>query len=153
MPILNNTFVRAHINLGFELDTPEGVNSLPELVEFNAKHNPDHLFAVQLRTDAAHSGRRITFAELSLAVERAAGWLVKSGVTTGRTLRTDEIAPVAILLGSDVGIFIYILALLRIGTPVSTFVSCSGNYCLEKCPMLGAPPIRPLDASRHCSPS
>ncbi|KZV64745.1 acetyl-CoA synthetase-like protein [Peniophora sp. CONT] len=118
MPILNNTFVRAHINLGFGLDTQEGVNSLPELVEFNAKHNPDHLFGVQLGSCQTSSGRRITFAELSLAVERTAGWLVRSGVTTGRSSRTDEVAPVAILLGSDVGIFIYILALLRIGTPV-----------------------------------
>lgn len=127
MPVLNNTFVRAHIALGCELDPLKGVNSLPELVEFNAKHNPNHLFAIQLRSGEAYSGRKITFAELSLAVERAAGWLIKSGVTTGRTLRTDEISPVAILLGSDIGIFIYIIALMRIGTPASIVIFDGGS--------------------------
>ncbi|VDB88513.1 unnamed protein product [Peniophora sp. CBMAI 1063] len=113
-----NTFFRAHLNLGFEPDVPEGINSLPELVAFNAKQNPDHVFGLQLRSGETSLARQITFAELSSAVERAAGWLVKSCVTTGRSLRSDKVAPVAILLGSDIGIFIYMCALLRIGTPV-----------------------------------
>ncbi|KNZ77600.1 L-aminoadipate-semialdehyde dehydrogenase large subunit [Termitomyces sp. J132] len=95
------TFIRPHINLGYGPDHCLGVNSVPELVEFAASNNPNHVFGIQTRT-----------------VEYASWWLVSSGCTTGRTGRDQKPAPVAILLGSDIGIFVYMTALLRIGTPV-----------------------------------
>ncbi|KAF8625926.1 hypothetical protein AX17_006652 [Amanita inopinata Kibby_2008] len=126
-----NTFLRPHINLGYGNDMPNGVNTLPELIEFAAKHNPNHIFGLQARSSAdvgpgsgasSQSGDlslcEITFAQLQHAVERASVWLVSSGATPGRTRRTDKVAPVAIFLGSDITIFMYMAALLRIGTPV-----------------------------------
>ncbi|TFY83837.1 hypothetical protein EWM64_g160 [Hericium alpestre] len=89
MPIPVNTFVRPRLNLGYDQDSSEGVNSLPELIAFNAEHNPGHVFGLQIRAGENVSPCKMTFAELHAAVER-----------------------------SDIGIFIYMAALLRIGTPV-----------------------------------
>ncbi|EPQ54396.1 acetyl-CoA synthetase-like protein [Gloeophyllum trabeum ATCC 11539] len=111
-------FTRAHINLGYAPDHPDGVNTLPELIDFNARHNPDHVFGLQTRAGDGVPPCQITFKQLQEAVERASAWLVKSGATTGRTRPEEKVPPVGILLGSDITIYIYIAALLRIGTPV-----------------------------------
>ena len=111
-------FCRPHLNLGYAPDRPEGVNSLPELIEFNAKHNPDHIFGLQIRAGDDTTPCEITFEEFQHAVERASAWLVGTGATAGRTKRDTPTPPVGILLGSDIGIFVYMAALLRIGTPV-----------------------------------
>ncbi|KAF5377825.1 hypothetical protein D9615_006785 [Tricholomella constricta] len=116
--LARSTFIRPQINLGYDEDQTSGVKSLPELVEFDASHNPDHIFGVQSRTGNDASPYEITFSQLQSAVEYASAWLVTSGCTPGRTRRDEKVAPVGILLGSDIGIFIYMVALLRIGTPV-----------------------------------
>lgn len=119
-PVLaGSTFIRPHLNLGYGDDHPHGVRSLPELIDFDAANNPDHIFGIQNRTGNDVSSCEITFSQLQAAVECASAWLVQSGCTTGRTQREQVVSPVAILLGSDIGIFIYMSALLRIGTPVS----------------------------------
>ncbi|EEB96255.1 hypothetical protein MPER_04639 [Moniliophthora perniciosa FA553] len=51
-------------------------------------------------------------------VERCSAWLVSSGATTVRKQENAFPKPVGILLGSDITIFIFMAALLRIGTPV-----------------------------------
>ncbi|KAF8059573.1 hypothetical protein FPV67DRAFT_1633230 [Lyophyllum atratum] len=118
-PILaGSTFIRPHINIGYGQDHPSGVRSLPELIEFDASHNPDHIFGFQNRVGDDVSPYEITFSHLQSGVEYASSWLVTAGCTTGRTRRGQQVAPVGILLGSDIAIFIYIAALLRIGTPV-----------------------------------
>ncbi|KAF9018364.1 acetyl-CoA synthetase-like protein [Hymenopellis radicata] len=113
----SSTFIRPHINIGYGQDRLYGVESLPELIEFNARHNPNHVFALQTRPGDAPA-REITFSELQTAVENACAWLVSSGATVIRTSRETKVPPVAILMGSDVGIFIYMAALNRLGTPV-----------------------------------
>lgn len=119
-PVLSgSTFIRPHINLGYGNDRPDGINTLPDLVEFAAKHNPDHIFGQQLRANDPTNPCIITFSQFASAVERASAWLVGVGATTGRTKREVKVPPVAILLGSDIGLFAYMCALLRIGTPVS----------------------------------
>lgn len=118
-PVLSgSTFIRPHINLGYGNDRPDGVNTLPELIEFVAENNPDHIFGQQLRANDATNPCIITFSQFASAVERASAWLVGLGATSGRTKQEEKVAPVAILLGSDITLFIYTCALLRIGTPV-----------------------------------
>lgn len=112
-------FRRPHLNLGYIPDKPGGVNGLPELIEFNAVHNPDSIFCLQARANGA-TPCQITFAKLQTAVERCCAWLLVSGSTNSRSEEGKRPAPVGILLGSDITIFIYIAALLRLGTPVST---------------------------------
>jgi acyl-CoA synthetase (AMP-forming)/AMP-acid ligase II len=116
---VSSAFVRPHLNLGYGQDRLGGVSSLPELIEFAANHNPDHTFGVQTRASDDSTPFKITFSGLRSAVEHAASWLVGTRITTGRTRRDQTVSPVGILLGSDISIFIYMAALLRIGTPVS----------------------------------
>ncbi|KAF8887098.1 hypothetical protein BD779DRAFT_1611593 [Infundibulicybe gibba] len=131
--VSGSTFVRPHLNLGYGQDRPGGVNTLPELIEFAAQHNPDHIFGLQTRPGEDAAACEITFAQLQLAVERASAWLVSTGSTMGRVRREQATPPVAILLGSDISIFVYMAALLRIGTPVSLiFVSnCTLSYTIQ----------------------
>ena len=112
-------FRRPHLNLGYLPDKPGGVNGLAELIEFNATHNPDSIFCLQIRAKGA-TPCRITFAELQAAVERCCAWLLASGSTNRRDGGGKCPGPVGVLLGSDITIFIYTAALLRLGTPVST---------------------------------
>lgn len=121
-PVLaGSTFIRPHLNLGYGDDRDDGVNTLPDLVEFAATHNPDHIFGQQYRSNDA-SPCVITFSEFATAVERASAWLVNAGATTGRTEREVNLPPVALLLGSDVTLFMFMCALLRIGTPVCSIL-------------------------------
>ena len=118
-PAITMVFRRPYLNLGYIPDEPEGVNGLPELIEFNAVHNPDSIFCLQTRAKEGSTPCQITFAQLQAAVERCCAWLLASGSTNGRGEGEKYPAPVGILLGSDITIFIYIAALLRLGTPVS----------------------------------
>lgn len=126
-------FIRPRINLAHGKDWPDGINTLPELIEFAAKHNPEHIFGLQARANGAGCGAtwglgnsssfcEITFFQLRRVIERASAWLVNSGATTGRTRRIDKVSPVAVFLNSDVTVFVYMAALLRIGSPVSVTV-------------------------------
>ena len=116
--LARSTHIRPKLNLG-NVDHDGTVKSLPDLVEFNALNNPDHLFGIQNANAQDASPCEITFSQLQTAVEYASFWLVRTGCTNGRTQRQDSVRPVGIILGSDISIFIYMAALLRIGTPVS----------------------------------
>ena len=111
-------FRRPYLNLGYLPDKPGGVNGLVELIEFNAIHNPESIFCLQTRAKGV-TPCQITFAKLQFAVERCAAWLLASGSTNSRVEGEKCPAPVGVLLGSDITIFIYTAALLRLGTPVS----------------------------------
>ncbi|KAK1221709.1 hypothetical protein PQX77_015480 [Marasmius sp. AFHP31] len=111
-------FIRPHLNLGYGNDLPTGVNDLPELITFNATHNPDLVFGRQLRGGDGLDYHDVTFAQLQRAVERCSAWLTESEATRGREIGQAYPAPVGIFLGSDITLFIYMAALLRIGTPV-----------------------------------
>ena len=50
-------------------------------------------------------------------------WLISLGMTTGRRMREEKVGCIAILLASDVGLFVYLSVLLRIGVPVGFFSS------------------------------
>ena len=114
----HGTYIRPKLSLG-NFNDDGALKSLPDLVEFNAVNNPDHLFGVQNANAQDASPCEITFSQLQTAVEYASFWLVQTGCTNGRTQRQDAVLPVGIMLGSDISIFIYMAALLRIGTPVS----------------------------------
>lgn len=105
---------------------PKEILTLPDLVEFNARQNPDHTFCLQYHHNVALAPRRITMAELQDAVLRCSTWLIEQGMAYSPTLvegRLVKAPPVAILMSSDVGWFIYFLALLRLGVPVRLFGS------------------------------
>lgn len=115
----------------FELVTPlaqhDNIRTGPELLAFNAKHNPNHLYCLQATKGNNDSRigvlKEITFAQMQRSVENAASFLSESlqlsrpyrDQNSGKIIRG---APVALFLGSDIGLMIHLLALLYLGIPV-----------------------------------
>ncbi|PBK63110.1 acetyl-CoA synthetase-like protein [Armillaria solidipes] len=110
------SFVRPKFNLGYEPSVTEGVRTLPQAIEYNARFNGDRVFALQLHPqsqDKDELGRKITFADLAHGLDAAAEWLVERGVGGA-----EDKGGIAVLMGSDVGLFIWVAAGMRVGVPV-----------------------------------
>ncbi|PLN86966.1 hypothetical protein BDW42DRAFT_189877 [Aspergillus taichungensis] len=108
-------FHRAPICLEESKKGPNESHSLPDLIQFNADHNPDHLFAIQ----AAKRGPepmlnldQVTFRALHHAVLACREWLATN------YSKEKQNRPVAILMESGLGLFIYLAALLSMEVPV-----------------------------------
>lgn len=114
----------------------ERISSLPDLIEFNAKYNAPNLFAVQARS--GQEDLLITFEGLKHAVDGCSTWL-----STLKREKTD--APVALLLESDVLLFVHIAALLQLNVPVSYLLSVQ---LLDTKPHLV--PLTVITAVRRC---
>ncbi|EDQ98476.1 uncharacterized protein LACBIDRAFT_256821 [Laccaria bicolor S238N-H82] len=120
MPPLS-PFICPCLNLASSNDDRPFISSLPQLITFAAQHNPHHTFALQLRT--SDSPRcELSFVQVGEMVERASAWLISSVRTKSeipglllRRIPNNLMMP--ILLASDVGLFVYLSALLRIGVP------------------------------------
>lgn len=110
-------FTRPCINNGYLEGQLDGISNLPDLIEFNATHNAELTFGLQSQANGLPP-LKITYAQLQTAVVHASSWLLMSDCTTARTSHGKSPRPVAILLSSDIGIFIYMAALIRLGVPV-----------------------------------
>ena len=98
------------------------IRTILDLVNFNAMHNPDHTFCLQ-ELKEFHALRHITFRELAQAVRSCSAWLCQQKIVSppGGVFgegAVQQATPVALLMASDIGIFIYLLALMRLGVPV-----------------------------------
>lgn len=96
-------------------------NSLPELIRYNAVHNPDHLFCMQGEI-ADQNPCLITFKELEAAVTACSAWIegkVGSATSNGEKSELRTRHPVALYVESDVGLFVLIAAMLASDIPVS----------------------------------
>lgn len=123
-----STFRRAKWTLLPDRQVPPDettIQCLPDLVEFNAIHNPDHLFCLQAGVEVEHAqSTKITFAEFARAVEQCGYWIRTKVPSATPPVLTEEgglrkASPVALLLGSDLGLFMYLVALLSLNVPVS----------------------------------
>lgn len=104
---------------------PSLIRSLPDLVLFDALHNPHHLFCLQTSQASGKIGLiPITYHQLAVAVENCCLWLLKT-IPDAHAAKFDggdhvqKASPVALFLESDVNLFIYITALLALNIPVS----------------------------------
>ena len=106
---------------------PIPLRSLPDLVYFDAIHNPHHVFCLQSSQAAGTTDgigfTSITYHQLATAVELCCSWLLKTipsahaaELKGGRVVK--KASPVALFLESDVGLFIHIIALLTLNIPV-----------------------------------
>ncbi|KAI1773560.1 hypothetical protein F4818DRAFT_452989 [Hypoxylon cercidicola] len=102
------------------------IASLPDLVRFNARENPHHVFALQSEINHdAPTGRggntykvsQITFEQLEILIRRCVGWMRNTVASLGDN-GDDRRSPVALYLESDIGLFIYLVALLSIDVPI-----------------------------------
>lgn len=103
---------------------PSPNRSLPDLVLFDALHNPHHLFCLQTSQASGQIGFiPITYHQLAVAVENCCSWLLQT-IPDAHAAKFDgehhvqKASPVALFLESDVNLFIYIIALLSLNIPV-----------------------------------
>ena len=121
-PHAAEAFVRPMINVTKPTPPEEGnLLTLPDLVEFNATYNRDHLFCAQYGHNIRLPPAYITHGDLFDAVLRFSAWLIARGlaqrpkVVDGKVVKAR---PVAILMSSDVMWFIAFASLIRLGVPV-----------------------------------
>lgn len=100
------------------------VTSLSELVQFNARNNPHHLFCAQ--NTCKGNSLHISFLELQNAVAACSHWLKRivnstdgAGTDSGPASSKGGRPTVAIFLESDISIFIYLTAILGCNMKVS----------------------------------
>lgn len=110
-------------------DDPSNIQSLPDLIRFNAQHNPDHCFCKQAeayRADAAFNdwGTEQLFNIREISMKVLNQLLQACIVSLGRILALPQPAaaghavPVALCMESNIGLFIHLAALLDLEIPV-----------------------------------
>lgn len=115
---------------------PAVLRSLPDLVHFNAIYNPHHLFCLQSSQSVATRGQfdstRITYHQLACAVESCCSWLLTNvsnayPAVLKKGSVVQKAPPIALFLESDVGLFIYMIALLTLNIPVRSTYTLADN--------------------------
>lgn len=100
------------------------IRTLPELLEYNAKHNPTYLFCQQVRRcNGSLQLLDVTHGQLRDAVLGCQGWLreIVKELELPYPRENDRVAkgpPVALFMESDVGLWVHLLALMGLGVPV-----------------------------------
>jgi acyl-coenzyme A synthetase/AMP-(fatty) acid ligase/nucleoside-diphosphate-sugar epimerase len=101
------------------------IRTLPEVIEFNARENLEHVFCLQAKKSPVGLVPTlipVTNVQLRDAIAQCAAWLQSSiqvqlpAASEDGSIRKG--APVALLLESDVGLWIHEMALLGLGVPV-----------------------------------
>ncbi|KAL9095877.1 MAG: hypothetical protein Q9165_001874 [Trypethelium subeluteriae] len=98
-----------------------GIRTLPELVDFHGKNNPQHLFCIQAERN--NHFVPVNYERLQRAIIRCQAWLQEDAIGLHAPIinadgQPEKCAPVAILMESHVGLAIYVLALMGLGVPV-----------------------------------
>ena len=115
-------FVPARISPFSKEDRDGSIRTIPELVEYNAKYNADHVFCVQIEK-RSNDSRIITYGQLKQSILHCSRWLVNNihDLEIPRKNENGEVIkgkPVALFMESNVGILIHLLSLLSLGVPV-----------------------------------
>lgn len=116
-------FIRARFDV-FRKCSEDDIHTLPDLVEFNARHNGNHLFCLQNEGNSYIVDlKAITFTELDRCMRECALTLSKEihGMHVARKDKTGKLQkspPVVLFLESGLTFFTHFLALLYMGVPV-----------------------------------
>ena len=110
--------MKAFIRAEFDLESPtpredhddSRVQSLTELIDFNALHNAAHPFCIQAKSDG--SLHTVTHAACKVSVSRCVDW-ARNAVAAPAAGE-----PVALLMESDVGLVVHEFAFISMQTPV-----------------------------------
>lgn len=111
-------FVRANVDFFSAERKINYINSLPELIDFNAVHNPDHILCIQARSNDPFVN--VSHAQFRAAIDQCVQWItdnVKLPTDTPKNSLTER-HPVALLMESDIGLLVHQFALLSMGIPV-----------------------------------
>ncbi|KAI1111370.1 hypothetical protein F5Y14DRAFT_425768 [Nemania sp. NC0429] len=101
------------------------ISSLPDLIRFNARHNPHHVFALQAESNegagnGGYGGYKVTqinFEQLDGMVRSCASWIRRVAISPDENGENSEQKPIAIYVESGVGLFVYLAALLSMNIP------------------------------------
>ena len=131
MGSISETFQRAPFNLLLDekQETADTIRSLPDLIHFNAVHNPHFLFCIQFNQSKRGPVEKeigeinVTFSELATAIEQCCVWILSKvkGIHPARLISHGSVQkgpPVALFLESGVNLFVYMMALLTMNVPV-----------------------------------
>jgi hypothetical protein len=125
----SHLFKRARLDMR-QAEKDQEIQTLPQLVEYNATHNPNYPFCLQAQKNFDHADTaiedrfiRITHQDVKFAILRCQKWLLKmiQSLHSPKIHAEDSVtkcAPVAVFMESDVGLFIYLMALVSLGCPV-----------------------------------
>lgn len=121
-------FRRAEINLQTIEERDDQVRTVPQLIEYNASHNPNHLFCVQVKKQgksASQPFHTISHLQLKQAISSCSKWLVENVKELRLTRKADDGKvlkgqPMALFMESDVGLLIHKWSLMSLGVPVWT---------------------------------
>ncbi|KAI9375907.1 hypothetical protein BJX61DRAFT_548427 [Aspergillus egyptiacus] len=118
-------FQRAVIKLYPSSQETGSIRTLPELIEFSADANPDHIFCLQAKRNPDSQWPSlvpVSNLQLKQAISRCAGWLRSHITLELPTVGHDGLVrkgrPVALFMESDLGLWIYEMALMGLGVPV-----------------------------------
>ncbi|KAI0859411.1 hypothetical protein F4860DRAFT_526018 [Xylaria cubensis] len=122
-PIFNP---KGPVSLAADNISESDISSLPDLIRFNARENPDHVFALQSEIRDAMSpeneddryGVQITFKQLDEMVRACESWIRIAVMSSNQYTKLGEQAPIAIYMESGVGLFLHLAALLSMNIPV-----------------------------------
>ena len=115
-------------SISFTSRNEHAVQSIPQLIHFNAKANPDYAFCIQAEK-ALHEDfpnfLHVTNAQLKYAICRCAQWLrstvqelvLPEIIEDGASSRKGP--PIALLLDSDINLLVHAYTLMSLGVPVS----------------------------------
>ncbi|KAL7941141.1 acetyl-CoA synthetase-like protein [Trichoderma barbatum] len=110
-------FVKANLEFFSAEKKDNHVRSLPELIDFNAVHNPDHPLCIQTRS--TEPSVTVTHAQFKVAIDQCAQWIaenVKLPASTTKNGLTEK-HPVALLMESDFGLLVHQFALVSMDIP------------------------------------
>lgn len=119
-----SSFSRANINLQTQDNT--SIQTIPELIEHNATHNPHYPFCIQAQKQTQHAPPQlhsVSHLQLKRAIVQCQAWLLKtlaelklpSSSNDGTVCKGP---PVALFVESDVGLLIHLFSLMSLGVPV-----------------------------------
>ncbi|KAL2813646.1 hypothetical protein BDW59DRAFT_167454 [Aspergillus cavernicola] len=118
-------FQRPVIKLYPTADETGYIRTLPEVIEFNAQTNPHHVFCIQAKKKPdvqVPSLIAVSNFRLKQAISRCAEWLRRNLSLELPTIAEDGAvskgAPVALLMESDLGLWLHEMALIGLGVPV-----------------------------------
>ncbi|EGR49698.1 uncharacterized protein TRIREDRAFT_59690 [Trichoderma reesei QM6a] len=111
------SFVKANVDFSSAERKEDYIHSLPELVDFNAVQNPNHLLCIQARSNAPWV--KITNAQFKVAIDQCATWIAENVKLPKARTKHDLTGrlPVALLMESDFGLLVHQFALVSMGIP------------------------------------
>jgi len=125
-------FRRAKIDL---YSTNGDVRTVPELIDYNVKHNANSIFCVQSRKQEGsipYEFRTISNLELKFAILKCSDWITTAIAEIALPFKGDDgttvkCSPVALLVDSDFGLLLHLLSLMSLGIPASSLALHSVN--------------------------